>query len=285
MKKLFSTFLLFFSAFALHSQSRYVSWTPDPIENFFADKLINGDCDNYGRGTCKYNFKASILYPQEIDEGNLNSKYDVIIFVTGGIPPFNPQAVPVPASTANTDIPEEYKKQTGSVSTDKSVPQLKKFLEKGGKLVTIGSSTNMAYHLGLPVRNHLVELGENGKDVRLPALKYYVPGSVLRVSVNNKLPSAWGMAPQADVYFDNSPVFRVPTDAITKGTIKPIMWFSEPKSLRSGWAWGQEYLLDGVTAFEAGIGKGKLYAFGPEITFRAQTHGTFKLLFNQLYGY
>ncbi|MEY3945522.1 MAG: hypothetical protein RJB03_228, partial [Bacteroidota bacterium] len=35
--------------------------------------------------------------------------------------------------------------------------------------------------------------------------------------------------------------------------------------------------------FEAKVGKGRLYAFGPEITFRAQSHGTFKLVFNQLY--
>jgi hypothetical protein len=38
-----------------------------------------------------------------------------------------------------------------------------------------------------------------------------------------------------------------------------------------------------VAAFSATVGKGTLYAFGPEITFRAQTHGTFKLVFNQLY--
>ncbi|MGB4398143.1 MAG: M14 metallopeptidase family protein [Daejeonella sp.] len=233
----------------------------------------------------QYNFNFSILYPQEIDAGNLNSKYDVIIFVSGAIPPYTPQNIPTTSGSPNTDIPEEYRKQTGRISPDKSIPQLKRFLENGGKLVTIGSSTNMAYHLGLPVRNHLVELGSDGKEARLPAVKYYVPGSVLRVNVDNAKPAAWGMAKQADVYFDNSAVFRVSSDAISKGTIKPLMWFSEPKSLRSGWAWGQEYLQDGVTAFEAPIGKGKLFAFGPEITFRAQTHGTFKLLFNQLYDY
>jgi hypothetical protein len=32
------------------------------------------------------------------------------------------------------------------------------------------------------------------------------------------------------------------------------------------------------------VGQGTLYMFGPEITFRAQPHGTFKLLFNTLYG-
>jgi hypothetical protein len=53
--------------------------------------------------------------------------------------------------------------------------------------------------------------------------------------------------------------------------------------VRSGWAWGQSYLKNGVAAFDAQVGKGKLIAYGPEITFRAQTHGTFKLVFNQLY--
>ena len=32
------------------------------------------------------------------------------------------------------------------------------------------------------------------------------------------------------------------------------------------------------------MGKGKLYLFGPEITFRAQPHGTFKFLFNGIYA-
>jgi hypothetical protein len=66
--------------------------------------------------------------------------------------------------------------------------------------------------------------------------------------------------------------------------LKPLAWFPNSKPLRSGWAWGQAYLEGGVTAFEAKVGAGKLYAFGPEITFRAQTHGTFKMLFNQLLG-
>jgi hypothetical protein len=39
-----------------------------------------------------------------------------------------------------------------------------------------------------------------------------------------------------------------------------------------------------VAAFMAPVGSGRLYAFGPEITFRGQSHGTFKLLFNELYA-
>ncbi|MHB1179723.1 MAG: M14 family metallopeptidase [Daejeonella sp.] len=234
----------------------------------------------------QYDFKVTILYPQEIDAGNLNSKYDVIIFVPGAIPAYSSQP-PVAVTVAGPNYettPEEYRKQLGRISADKSIPQITKFLENGGKVVAIGSSTSLAYHLGLPVRNHLLELGINGVERRLPAEKYYIPGSILKASVDNESSAAWGMPEQADIYFDNSPVFRVATGVASKGKIKPLLWFSDAKPLRSGWAWGQEYLRDGVSAFEAEVGKGKLYAFGSEITFRAQTHGTFKLLFNQLYA-
>jgi len=112
--------------------------------------------------------------------------------------------------------------------------------------------------------------------------KYYIPGSVLQVSVDNTNPLAYGMPDKVDVFFDNSPVFRLKPEASLKG-IKPVAWFDSAQPLRSGWAWGQKYLQDGVAVIDAGFGKGKLLLFGPEIAFRAQPHGTFKLLFNGLY--
>jgi hypothetical protein len=94
----------------------------------------------------------------------------------------------------------------------------------------------------------------------------------------------WGMAAQTDVFFDSSPVFSLTPEAVSQGMIRPIAWFDTANPLRSGWAFGQEYLQNGVVAFEAKVGKGKLEAFGMEITFRAQTYSTFKLLFNGFYG-
>ena len=38
-----------------------------------------------------------------------------------------------------------------------------------------------------------------------------------------------------------------------------------------------------VAVAEAKVGEGKLFLYGPEVTFRAQPHGTFKLFFNGLY--
>ena len=62
-----------------------------------------------------------------------------------------------------------------------------------------------------------------------------------------------------------------------------MAWFDTKEPLRSGWAWGQHYLEGGAAAVEATVGKGKVFLFGPEITFRAQPHGTFKFLFNSIY--
>ena len=248
--------------------------------------------DNYGGSMAsgwmrfimeQYHYNATVIYPQDIDAGNLKSKYDVIIFVGGAIP--SPQNGGFGARAFGPkaeDIPANYRNRLGRITADKSVPQLKKFLADGGNIVTIGSSTNLAYHLNLPVRSAMTEI-VNGEEKRLPAEKYYVPGSVLKLGVDTKQPANWGMEKEADVYFDNSPVFKLTGDAIAAGKIKPLMWFDSATPLRSGWAWGQAYLEDGVTAFEASVGKGKLFAFGPEIAFRAQTHGTFKLIFNQLY--
>lgn len=233
----------------------------------------------------KHNFDATIIYAPDIDAGNLKSKFDVIIFMDGSIPAYSAAATATPSRNfgpAPETIPAEFRSRLGRVSQDKSIPQIKAFLEAGGKVVAIGSATNLAAHLQLPVSNAIVEM-VNGEERRLPSEKYYVPGSVLSVSVDQSQTANWGLDANTDVYFDNSPVFKLSPAAINKGTIKPLSWFSTSTPLRSGWAWGQNYLKDGITAFEANVGKGKLYAFGPKITFRSQTHGTFKWMFNQLY--
>ena len=148
--------------------------------------------------------------------------------------------------------------------------------------MTIGTSTNLAYHLGVPVRNALVEMGAQGKERRLPRDKFYVPGSILSAAIDPSAPLAWGLDATADIYFDNSPVFKLLPGAVAQG-VKPVAWFADASPMRSGWAWGQSYLADGIAALEAPVGTGKLYLLGPEVAFRAGTHGTFKLLFNGLY--
>jgi hypothetical protein len=234
----------------------------------------------------QYHFPFRLVYPQELDGGDLKSKFDVIVFVGGAIP------APARAGAGGGDfgggggrggraVPAEFALMQGRVSADKTVPQLKTFLEAGGTIVTIGTSANLAYDLNLPVHNALVD-NVNGREVPYSGDKFYVPGAVLRASLDPTQPANWGMPAEVDVMYDSSPAFKLDADAASKG-VKPLMWFSTDKPLRSGWAFGQKYLKDDVAAFSAKVGTGMLYAFGPEITFRGQSHGTFKLLFNELY--
>ncbi|HJU74285.1 MAG TPA: M14 metallopeptidase family protein [Gemmatimonadaceae bacterium] len=236
----------------------------------------------------QYGFDFDVVYPAELDAGNLNSKYDVIVFVDGGIPEGDGQSgggggggfgggQPSPEA-----VPAEYRERLGRVTVAKTVPQLKEFLENGGTVITIGGSTALAHHLKLPVGNHLVERLQNGTERPLPREKLFIPGSVLQATVDNTHPLAHGLPAKLDVFFDNSPVFRLEPNAALKG-VKPIAWFDSDKPLRSGWAWGQGYLKDGVAAAEAKVGNGYLFLLGPEVTNRAQPHGTFKFLFNGIY--
>ena len=235
----------------------------------------------------QFEFPFEVVYPEKLDAGDLRAKYDVIVFVTGAIP--RPKSMGPEATRgfgqqeARRDrVPAEFQPWLGNVTEEKTIPQLKKFMESGGTVITVGTSTQLANHLGLPVKSALTELSRDGRERPLPRDKYYIPGSVLEVSVDPTHPVAYGMENKVDVFFDNSPVFKLGPDAAAKG-LKPVAWFSSPKPLRSGWAWGQQYLEGGVAIAEAPVGEGKLLLMGSEITFRAQPHGTFKLLFNSLY--
>jgi hypothetical protein len=244
----------------------------------------------------QYHFNFSLLYAKEIDGGALKDKYDVIVFVGGAIPAPRVEGAVGPGGPGGgggggfegrepkaEEIPTEFHPMLGRITAAKSIPALKEFLEAGGNIIAIGSSANLAYHLKLPVRNALVEMVA-GKEKALPGEKFYIPGSVMQVDIDTRQKANWGMGKKADVYFSASPVFKLLPDAISREEITPLAWYASDKTLRSGWAFGQAYLQDGVAAFSAKMGKGKLFVYGPEITFRGQTHGTYKMLFNQLFG-
>jgi len=232
----------------------------------------------------QYEFPFELVYPQALDAGDLNSKYDVLVFTDGAY--VRPAAARVENSSDRQpkaeDIPEKYRPLLGRISSEKTVPQIRTFLEDGGSVVTIGSSTGLSELLGAPVNDYLSQMGADGTTHPLGRDKYYIPGSLLSVAVDNRNPLAYGMPATVDVFFDNSPVFKLQPNAQLKQT-SAVAWFPNAKPLVSGWAWGQQYLEGGTAVVDAAIGKGKLVLLGPEVTFRAQPHSTFKLLFNALF--
>ena len=175
-------------------------------------------------------------------------------------------------------ILEQYRPMLGRVSAERTIPELRRFVENGGTVITIGASaTNIARHFQLPILDHLVENG-----TPLPAAKFYAPGSIMTAKVDVTHPIAHGMNERTDIFFDTSPVFRLDAAAAGRG-IRSVAWFDTAAPLKSGWAWGQQHLQNGVAVIDAPLGKGRVLLFGPEIMKRAQPHGTFKFLFNGIY--
>jgi hypothetical protein len=227
-------------------------------------------------------FPFDVIYAPELDAGNLKKKYDVLILPDGAVPQAG-QGQGAFRNASNRDsVPDEYKNRVGNITANKTIPQLRRFAEEGGALIAIGSSTALAYHFGLPVADALAEVTPNDSIKKFSSDKFYIPGSVLRVKVDNTSPVAYGITEDLDILYRNKPVFRLLPDAPLKD-VKAVAWFPDAEPLRSGWAWGQHYLKGGAAVVEAPIGKGRIFLFGPEITFRAQPHASFKFLFNSIY--
>jgi hypothetical protein len=218
------------------------------------------------------------VFAPQLDAGNLNAKFDVLVFVTGAIPGAGgggrggrggaPAAAPA-------DLPAEFRDHFGPMTVQNTLPKIKEFIEAGGTAIAIGSSAaNLAAFLQLPVESQLTENG-----APLPNTKFYIPGSVMRTKVDVNDPLAFGMNESTDVFFDEAPVWKLGPNAAAAG-VKRVAWYDGKAPLRSGWAWGQEVLDQGAAAVSARVGKGNVLLFGPEILQRAQPHGTFKFLFN-----
>jgi hypothetical protein len=229
-----------------------------------------------------FEFDFDVLFAPDFDEGDLDD-YDVLLFEDGAIPApagmgaggqggFGGRGGPDPAT-----VPAEYRRRMGSVTADRTVPQILDFVREGGAAIAIGSSANLAYHAGLPMDDHLVENGQP-----LTREQYFTPGSVLDMKVDHGSPLTHGFDDRTDVLFSHSPTFSLRPGAQAQG-VRRIGWYDSASPLRSGWAWGESYLENGVAAVEADYGQGKMFIFGPKITFRAQPHGTFGFLFNGIY--
>jgi hypothetical protein len=221
----------------------------------------------------RFEFPFEVVYAQTLDAGTLSSRYDVIILSSDASLSRGPDEAPVPSR-----LPPEYRGTTGVISRARTLPQLKQFVEDGGTLVAIGPASSIGAALGLSVKNHLTALDRDGTERPLTREAFYVPGSVLRLRVDNTTPLGYGFEPDVDVFFDQSPVFRLDDDSGRR-----VAWFAGAAPLRSGWALGQSFLDEGTAVVDAPLGRGRVVLLGPEVTFRAQSHGTFKFLFNAIY--
>ena len=150
---------------------------------------------------------------------------------------------------------------------------LKAFVEDGGTIAMLGRSSVLAIeHFEVPFRDAMAGV-ERGAFV--------CPGSILEVEVDPTDPIAWGMPERANVMYASDLVL-LPTVAFGPSMTKTVVRFGDENPLRSGWIEGEEHIFNTIGAATVEYGEGKLVLLPLRIQRRAQTHGTFKLLFNPL---
>ncbi|MBN1938564.1 MAG: peptidase M14 family protein [Candidatus Aminicenantes bacterium] len=219
----------------------------------------------------QFEFPYTTLRDTDIKKGNLNASYDVIVL------PDDPPALITGEDMEDSGgwfnpagTPPEYRSGIGK----EGVEALKAFVEKGGTLVSLGEACAMAVEeFALPVRD--VTAGVDPKE-------FWCPGSTLRATFDPTHPLAYGMPEESLVLYQmGNPAFAIrPTDR-NERTEMPAE-FASRDLLQSGWLIGESILAGKAAVVSVQSGKGRVVLLGTRPQHRAQTHGTFKLLFNTL---
>lgn len=210
----------------------------------------------------QYEFAFETVHPEDLREGDLLKRHDVIIFP-------DMSAAEIINGLNVPEMPEEYR---GGIDRS-GIGALRRFIETGGTVIGLGRSAALLMdELGAPYRNAL--RGVSRGD-------FLCPGSILRILVDTNHPIAYGMKPEASGYFINSLALQeiAPGSGI-EGTA--VVRYPESGILKSGWLKGEDYLRGRIAAAEVKYGRGRMILLPLRVQHRAQSHETFKLLFNSI---
>ena len=221
----------------------------------------------------QYDFPFINLNNQDIKEGSFRGAADVLLFpdvsssiITKGEPD-SPWAKQFWAP-----LPPEY---SGGIAPE-GEDEIKKWVEAGGTVVAMDSSTNYFIELfGLPVSNVLDGLDDS---------QFSAPGTMVRLLVDVDHPVGFGMRSEEVAYFADSAAFqtRVPDPRFGRQVI--ARYPDDDTDIPvSGYIEGAELLERRAAVVEYRVGEGRIVLIGFRPQHRAQTVRTFKLLFNALY--
>ncbi|HET8889044.1 MAG TPA: M14 metallopeptidase family protein [Candidatus Angelobacter sp.] len=223
----------------------------------------------------QYGFDVKNIENKQMRAGNLNAAFDTIIL------PDSSREVIVEGRQGregySEELPPEY---TGGIGKE-GVKALKDFVDKGGTLITLARASEvvMGEEFNLPVRNALA--GAGGRP--LPQSDFNIPGSLLRVYVDQQHPVGYGMPKEVAAFVDAPLAFQ--TSSPGPDTQRSVIaWYPDDAKdmLLSGYAHGAERLERKAAAVSFTRGKGHVVMFGFRVQHRAQTEGTFQMLFNAI---
>jgi hypothetical protein len=212
----------------------------------------------------KFEFPFTQVHDADIRAGNLDQKYDAIIF------PSTRRPASIVEGHAKGTMPPKY---VGGITTN-GVRNLKSFAKSGGTLIFLNASCNFAVEFfDIPVKNNLTQVDRE---------KFVCDGSILRMEFNTAHPIAYGMPKEAATIFDSSCAFTV-MPSFDDLEAKSIAKYPGENPLMSGWIFGDSLIRNKSAVVEVPYGEGKIILLGFPVQFRSQPYGTFKLLFNAIF--
>ncbi len=213
----------------------------------------------------KFEFPFTRIHDADIRAGNLNQNYEAIIFPDT----YNPTRII--EGYAKGTMPPQY---IGGI-TPNGVRNLKSFADSGGTLIFLNSSCDLAVdHFGLPLKNVL----KNVKRAR-----FVCNGSILRQEFDTSHPIAFGMGEEAGTMFEGSCAFTILPSFDEEEEVRAVAKYPGENPLMSGWIYGDSLIRQRSSIVDVPYGRGRIILLGFPVQFRAQTFGTFKLLFNSIY--
>ena len=227
----------------------------------------------------QYGFAVKNIENKEVKAGGLNAKYDTIIL------PDTTRQIILEGRPSKEGYFEEFPPEyTGGIGKE-GVNSLKDFVEKGGTLIALAHATELltGEQFNLPVRN---SAGAAEGRRASSSSDFNIPGSLLRVYVDPNHPVGYGLPAEVSAFVDAPIAFQTssPPPDVQRSV---LAWYPDDAKdiLVSGYAQGAEKLARKAAAvtFTFTKGKGKIVLFGFRVQHRAQTEGTFQLLFNAIY--
>jgi hypothetical protein len=222
----------------------------------------------------QWGFPYKSLMDAEIKAGNLLTKYDVIVLPADRVEMMTGERRGEGSGRGGAARPAEVPPEYRSGFGQEGVAALRAFVEKGGTLVTFAEAGDFAIQkFELPLRNVVANR---------PSKEFWSPGSTLRVRIDNTNPLAFGMPSEGlAVFLANNQAYEVmPTPHNER--VERIVTFAERDLLQSGWLLGEDTIARKAAMVSVEFGQGKVTLIGFRAQHRAQTHGTFKLVFNAL---
>ena len=211
-----------------------------------------------------HEFPYRNLTDAEIRAGNLAEWYDAIILP-------DMRASRMIAGHAEGSLPPEYVGGIGLAG----VANLRTFVEQGGTLICLNWATEVPMeHFGLEIANALES--NQSSSQKSAGTQFFCPGSLLRVFVETSHPIGYGLEREMAVFFKSGPAFEA------RGG-KRVAAYPNFNPLMSGWIEGEKRIRQKGALWDIKLGKGRVILFGFKPQHRAQSHGTFKLLFNAIY--